>query len=132
LQAGSPLGMPWPALLSPVLLGVASNILTALPDAPADVVVGKRTFPVRRGEAHGRVKALVFITVAGAAPLFGHRDMRDAWFLGGSAVAAVLVALAASQIGRADAANRRACLMFVLLAGAAIQALFVGWTGALF
>lgn len=48
LQTGEPLAPGW--ILAPAsLLGLCSNVLTALPDADDDARAHKRTFPVRHG-----------------------------------------------------------------------------------
>lgn len=50
-QTGDPLtDMRWAALAPMFVLGVASNILTALPDHPADVAASKRSYPVVHGQ----------------------------------------------------------------------------------
>ncbi len=50
--------LPWPALVPTSILALAGNLLTALPDAPADRAVGKRTWVVRRGDASSRREVL--------------------------------------------------------------------------
>lgn len=54
---------PLEAFAPLVLLGFVSNILTALPDLAGDRAAGKRTWPVRRGEAKARRDAIVLLGV---------------------------------------------------------------------
>lgn len=58
-QSGELASAPFAVLAPLVVLGIASNILTALPDAPADRAAHKRSWPVRRGEDRARSDALL-------------------------------------------------------------------------
>lgn len=60
-QSGALASAPWALLSALVVLGVASNVLTALPDLTADRAVEKRTWPVRRGEGKAARDALVLL-----------------------------------------------------------------------
>ena len=53
LQTGEPFAPPW-VLVPAVLLGVCSNVLTALPDVEVDARARKRTWPVRHGAPAAR------------------------------------------------------------------------------
>ena len=48
-QEPSIAAIPWLALLPSMLLALGGNVLTALPDEPADRLASKRTWAVRRG-----------------------------------------------------------------------------------
>ncbi|MCA9600992.1 MAG: prenyltransferase [Myxococcales bacterium] len=131
-QAGSFAKMPTAALLAPVCLGLASNVLTALPDTEADRLAHKRTLPVRWGERRARWTALVYTFVAAVAPVLGHRGERDPWFLLTPLVATALLGASLTQVRRADSSNRRACLAFIFLVAGAGQLLLLGWSVSLF
>ena len=132
MQFGSLTRMPWPAMLGPVCIGLASNVLTALPDTTADRAVGKRTLSVRWGEFAARITALVYLFIAAVGPLFGHRGLREAWFIATPIVAITLLVVAALFVRTADSSDRRRCLTFVFLAAGAGQVLLLGWSISLF
>lgn len=76
VQAGSLDSFPWPVLLGTVLLGVAGNISTALPDLADDRRAKKTTWPVRRGLTRSAwdcvgitllALAVLFLTLPGKA-----------------------------------------------------------------
>jgi 1,4-dihydroxy-2-naphthoate octaprenyltransferase len=131
LQAGDMQRIPWLALAPTVLLGMAGNITTALPDVTADRQAQKRTLPVRRGELRARITTILLIALPATVPLRGHGDMPQLWFVGGSVVAALCLLANVATIKQADVAHRAACLRFVVLNAAAINALYIGWTVAL-
>jgi 1,4-dihydroxy-2-naphthoate octaprenyltransferase len=131
-QAGSLADAPWPVFAPLVLMGFTSNILTALPDVPADRLARKATWPVRRGERTARRDALLLSGVA----LVLAASLSPPLPLAGIAAAfvppALLIAGAARDLDRADAARRRDCLRFVLLAASSLTLAQVGWSLALF
>lgn len=108
-----------------VLLGVVSNIVTALPDTPADRAANKRTWPVRCGEPSARVHALVLLAVG----LVLAALLTPALSRGERAL--VLVLPLVFVLG-ALAFVRRAGLRFVFFAGGAITLLHLAWSAALF
>lgn len=128
MQAGSLARMPWPAMLGPVCIGLAGNVLTALPDTAFDRAAGKRTLPVRWGEFRARITALVYMFLAAIGPLMGHRDMREEWFLITPAVAIALLLSAVVLVRRADSSDRKRCLAFVFLTAGAGHVLLLGWS----
>lgn len=67
MQTGTIAALPWFALIPTVLLSVAGHIGTALPDREADLLVSKRTVPVRYGEAGARWIALGLVLFARAS-----------------------------------------------------------------
>ena len=61
-QVGSLESFPWMAGVPLFLIFYAGNIITALPDYPADLAGNKRTYPVRLGQrrSRGHILALLF------------------------------------------------------------------------
>jgi 1,4-dihydroxy-2-naphthoate octaprenyltransferase len=123
-------GLPPLAALAPsFLLGVAGNLLTAMPDAEADRGAGKRTLAARRG-AHVAAWASALIgalAIVLGASLFA----RDAAASGWLTWPPMLLLLASLTQLRALDRDRRARLAFVLLGLAAGTTGLVGWTFAL-
>lgn len=121
VQAGTLERYPWPTLAATVLLGVAGNVATALPDHAADRRAHKRTWPVKLGV------------------------VRAAWACLGLTVAAIYLALATSgTLGRpvgwvafavvplvpalfANVRTKSGVMRFVFLQGAATQLVWLGW-----
>jgi len=131
LQAGDLSWLPAPALVPTYLLGFAGNIVTALPDTPADRAVGKGTWAVRRGERTARRDALVLTGLAvGAVPFVGPA-LPGGWLAVVVLLPAGLLLSALPLIGRADAHDRGACLRFVLFTAGAGGALVLLWAVAL-
>jgi 1,4-dihydroxy-2-naphthoate octaprenyltransferase len=64
LQRGSFAGAPWAALCVLLVLGIASNVATALPDRDADRAAEKLTWVVRLGEKRARSGAVLLVTGA--------------------------------------------------------------------
>jgi 1,4-dihydroxy-2-naphthoate octaprenyltransferase len=64
VQTGSLADLPWLALAPTFLLGWAGNVTTALPDAPADAMVDKRSYPVRVGSLAARRHSVQVIAIA--------------------------------------------------------------------
>lgn len=123
--------LPATALLGPVLLGIAGNITTALPDHPSDAKTHKRTVPVIWGQRPARIASLLGITAAAlTTPLV--LAGRPGWIIAMVTLAPlVFLAINLGGLKNSDAENRRACRWFVTWNGAAISAAFVGWSGAL-
>lgn len=131
VQAGGVSELPWAALLPTVLLGTFGNVLTALPDYAADRTGGKRTWPVRWGEASARRA----ITLGSAAALAAFVVLTPPLPLGARiAVLALPVSLlvAAGVVSKgASHRNRSRCLAFVVLVGGAMATFQLGWALAL-
>jgi len=131
-QAGTVASFPWSVLVPLWLLGVAGNIVTALPDEPSDRRADKLSWPVLRGLAAARRHAMALISLGAGLTFFVGPPMS----LGARVVVAGLpqVALAASLLvaGRAEPARRGAMMLFVTLLGGAISLVWVGWAVALF
>jgi 1,4-dihydroxy-2-naphthoate octaprenyltransferase len=131
LQLGDVRGFPWPALVPCVLLGLASHITTALPDHPADEAVGKRTWPVLLGQRRARVHSLQLAALGALATPFVLPDLPQLGWAAIEAVPVVLLLVNRLGLDRADASDRKACMRFVILNGAAINATMLGWIVAL-
>ncbi len=131
LQIGNLFGFPWAALVPCALLGLASNITTALPDHPADEATGKATWPVRYGPARARKHSLQFIALAAVCTPLVLPDLPQTGWAAIEALPLLLVLINARALDRADATNRSACLRFVVLNGAAINLTILGWVVAL-
>src|SRR5690606_18767519 len=120
------LDAPAPVLATLVLLGAASNVVTALPDTRADRAAKKRTWPVRRGEGPARRDALALLAVGlMSAALFTPRLS----LLGRAAVLAPAVLFA---LGALRHLRRSDSLRFVFFAAGAITLLHLSWSAALF
>lgn len=132
IQSGRILGLPWKVLLPPFLLGYAGNMTTALPDTPADRVVGKRTYPVRRGEREARRDSLIVISVAVLSTPLILPGAPVAVLLGVVALPLAFVLTNARRLGAADAENHAECERFVLFNGAAIHSATLAWALTLF
>ncbi len=130
-QAGRLDVAPWPLFAPLVLLGFVSNILTALPDTPADRAADKHTWPVRRGEMRARRDALVLLGVGLMLVSQLGPPLSPAWTAAVVVPPAILALGALRYLRRADAKSRADCLRFVGLAAGAITLLQLGWTAAL-
>ena len=126
-QTGDLGSFPWPALAPLFLLGVASNITTALPDAPADAEIGKLTWPVRYGPRRARKHSLQLIALAAFMTPFVLPD-QPKWIwaaLEAGPVLALLLNL--RQLDHADPEHRSACTRFIILNGLAANLAMLGW-----
>ncbi len=126
-QTGGLRDMSWTSLMPAFLIGYAGNITTALPDHPADAATGKFTYAVRASPRVARRNSLILI---GCAALGTPIIVPDAGYTPIATLIALVVALLLAnlrQLVAAEADNRPACRLFVLLNGAAISALFGGW-----
>lgn len=125
LQADPTLAIPWGAFAAPVVLGVAGNILTSLPDQPADTAVDKRSVPVRIGAARARRRFLQLVALGILlAPLAlpGASKTELLWVEGPP----LLFVAAGAWLGRrADAEDRAGCLRFIWCGGLAINVAFL-------
>lgn len=131
LQCGDVRGFPWPVLLPCVALGLAGNITTALPDHPADEATGKHTWPVRYGPRRARKHSLQLIALAAVCTPLVLPDLPQTGWAALQALPLGLVLVNARALDRAEAGDRKACLRFVILNGAAINAVLIGWIVAL-
>lgn len=135
-QRGSLEGFPWLVLAPLVMLGCAGNGLTALPDTPSDARFGKRTWPVRRGEARARLETLAVTAHALLAICALTLTELAPPVAGGRLVVVLSVPLAMltaslTWIATASARNREACFRFVFLAAGAGTVAQLGWALAL-
>ena len=130
-QQGGVEGFPWLALVPAFVLGVASNITTALPDAPADAAAHKHTWPVRFGSRRARKHSLQLVAIGTLLTPVVLPGLSHA----GLAMVQILPALALllnlRGLRSADAENRSACRRFVLLNALAIQLVLVAWIAVL-
>lgn len=131
LQCGNVHGFPWLALGPAVMLGLASNITTALPDHPADEATGKATWPVRHGPRRARTHSLLLIALGALGTPLALPGLPPLGWAAIGALPLLLVLLNLRGLARAEASDRSACLRFVILNGAAINLTIVGWIIAL-
>jgi len=120
-----------PPLLPALILGVAGNLLTSLPDHPADRAAEKRTYAVRHGPFRARRHAIELILVAALLANLVLPELSLPLDLALAAPAAALLYLGARLLGSADAENRGECERFVLLVGGAGHVLLITWSIAL-
>ncbi len=131
MQAGDLQGFHEYALVPCFLVAAASNILTSLPDYPADKQAGKRTYAVARGQYLARRHFLELVVIAAAATPFVLDGCM--WQV---AIAVAIPALAVLStciqlLGTADARDHDECRAFVIRGGAATNVLLVSWALAL-
>ncbi|MEM9453419.1 MAG: prenyltransferase [Myxococcota bacterium] len=131
LQCSGIGGFPWAALVPAVMLGLASNITTALPDHPADEATGKATWPVRYGPRRARKHSLQLIALGAVCTPLVVPDLPQMGWAAIEALPLLLVLVNARALDRAEADDRAACLRFVVLNGAAINLTIFGWIVAL-
>lgn len=127
-QVGEFTALPWLGLAPCFLLGYVGNLLTALPDYPADRAADKRTYAVRFGQFAARAHALQMLVVAigfGWLVVPGLPWWGLALVLG---LPLVPVFLASRSLGTADAGNQPECLRFVMFAATASNVAMLAWT----
>lgn len=123
--------IPWLALAPSFVLGLAGNVLTALPDEPADREVGKLTWAVRRGVARAArdlvaLTALAIVLGGLVLPFPSHVARVAATALPLAALGTALPLLPEDR-----PRSRRGLLLFMLATGAASTGALVAWTLAL-
>ena len=130
LQRGSLAAMPWPALAPLFVMGLASNVLTSLPDTPSDAAFGKKTWSVRRGARRARIEAVMLVGLGLSlfALLAGLSAALTACVL---VPASVMLLASLRWIGRADPERKQDCVRFVFAASGAIPIAELGWAIAL-
>lgn len=131
LQCGDIRGFPWAALVPLAALGLASNITTALPDHEADAATDKATWPVRYGPRRARKHSLQLIALGAVMTPLVLPDLPQAGWALIEGLPLLLVLVNLRALDRAEASDRRACLRFVVLNGAAINLTMLGWITAL-
>jgi 4-hydroxybenzoate polyprenyltransferase len=127
--------MPWAAVAAVYLLGWASNVSTALPDAPPDRAAGKRTYPVRFGDAVARRHMLTATLLAALVAGGGVAVLRGSWAVRAVTAAVVLATLALRWsrylLGAPDvAADPLACGVAVASLALLHATLLGSWTAA--
>jgi len=131
-HAGSLGGLRLESLAPLLVLGIAGNVTTALPDAPADREVDKRTWPVRVGTVAARKHSLLVIALGVLmTPLLLPADASTAWLAACEVPPLLLLAGNAMLWRSADPRATTACSRFVFVNGAAINLAMVLWTAAL-
>jgi 1,4-dihydroxy-2-naphthoate octaprenyltransferase len=130
-QEPSLAAIPWPALVPPLVLGLAGNVLTSLPDEPADRATGKRTWAVRRGADRSPrdLLALIALAIALGAVLVPFRS--DLARVIATALPLCALGIAMPLVPRARPASRSGMLSFMLAAGAASTGALIAWTLAI-
>lgn len=131
LQAGDLAAFPWLALAPLFLLGVVGNILTALPDVPADRQAGKRSYPVRRGQWAARRHSLELLVMAALMGGFVVPGLGVAHVALLAAPALALVAWSVPLLGSADAEQKDECRRFILRTAGAAHLQCLLWSLAL-
>ena len=128
--AGSFDGFTWEALAPLFLLGFAGNINTALPDAEPDAATNKRSWPVRFGLPRARKHTLQLIALATFMTPFALPHASQSTWAAVEVGPALLLLVGALTWREADPSDRRGCVRFVFLGGAALNLLMLGWCGA--
>lgn len=122
-QSSTLAAMPWLALAPCYLLGWAGNVVTALPDEPADRRSEKRTRPVAVGPARARRDALIALGLALALT-----PLAVPYASGVTRAAAVAPTAVGLLVAAAWPLARPVGL--VAAAGGAIALAWLGWAGA--
>lgn len=131
LQTGELHTVPWLALVPAIVLGVASNITTALPDHPADVAVDKKAWPVRFGQARARKHSLQLIALGALLTPVVVPELEHTALLAIEIGPALALLLNLRGLPNADAEHAGACRRFVFFNGLAINLTLLGWCFAL-
>ncbi len=136
LQSGNLGAVPWLALTPLALVFFASNIVTALPDIPADTQGGKRSYPVRHGAASARTHALL-LSVTAVLLLFPINSMLLTWswlvwLVVGPALALLGIAGLAQPFREADTVDPGALKRYMSLTMGSHAWLLLTWTILLF
>jgi 1,4-dihydroxy-2-naphthoate polyprenyltransferase len=126
LQRGRVLDAPWAIFAAFVVMHAASNIVTAIPDIPADARAQKRTWPVRRGELRARRDALVLIAIS-LLMIARFASLEPAWLAFALAPSLLLLLLAVPAALRTGAVLR-----FVVPAAGAITTVQIALSIAFF
>jgi 1,4-dihydroxy-2-naphthoate octaprenyltransferase len=123
--------IPWLALLPTLVLGAAGNILTALPDEPADRAAHKRTWVVRRGIEQSRRELVLLVglgIVLGGVAIPALSPIARTFAI---ALPLTLLSIAIPLAPRARPEARGPLLAFMIAIGAASTGAIVLWTVAL-
>jgi len=131
LQCGDLEGFPWLALVPCLALGVAGNIVTALPDHRADEASDKRSWPVRYGVERARKHCVQLIALGAVCTPLVLPDLPHKGWAAIEALPLLLVLVSYRLYGKAKASDRRASLRFSIINGAAINLTLLGWIIAL-
>ncbi len=131
MQAGDLAALPTATLGATFLLGYGGNVTTALPDFPADARANKRTIVVRLGELPARWISLALLATACFFPFDTGPPLSTVVAMIVATPPLVLLLANIPGIGRANARDRDAVIRFVLLNGAAINLLLIGWSIAI-
>jgi 4-hydroxybenzoate polyprenyltransferase len=126
----SPLVLPQ-ALMGSLAVATVANVITALPDEPADRAADKRSWAVRRGGLGARRDLMwglpLGYALGGVVLPVSDVVIRAASF----ALPSIVLLPALMLLPHADARERSACLRFVIICGASVTAAFLAWTLAL-
>lgn len=127
-QEPSLAAIPWAALAPSLVLGLAGNVLTALPDEPADRDAHKRTWAVRRGVARASrdlvaLVALAIVLGALVLPFTSHIARVVA-----TAVPLAALGVAVPLLPEDRPRSPRALSLFMVAIGAASTGALVAWT----
>ena len=134
LQAGDLAPFPMWVLSPALLLGYAGNVLTAVPDLPADRRAQKRTFAVRFGDRWARGAAVLFLAIAGTMAL-GDRVLEPDYrfVMIGLVVLGLLVNVSVflRQGASSEGSGGRQNVAFVVWNGGLAHATLLVWAAAL-
>lgn len=136
LQSGTLTGFPWACLLPICLIYGASNIITAIPDAPSDRQGGKLTYPVRLGGVWARRDALLLLLTAYVLVTVVSTPWQ-AWQITGGLVSAPAIALLAyvflsGLVRQAEISNFQLCKRYIVLTTLSQVWVMVVWSTLLF
>ncbi len=127
-QAPSLEAIPWLAFLPTFAMGLSGNILTSLPDEPADRATSKRTWAVRRGVSRASRDTMI-----GFATAFSLGSFCIPW--PSETARALGIALPIGALGiiipilpRRERPDARALLVFMLAMGAVSTGTLALWT----
>lgn len=133
MQAQTLEGISLAALAVVFALFTAGNIVTALPDVPADRATNKRTYPVRMGEQNARlVVLLVFIACFLAVPVISGLSVAASVAVVGVPVALLALVHRSGLVQTGDVqTSPDGCGAYVLATSVAEAWVLVGWLLAL-
>lgn len=131
LQTGGLEGFVWAACFPAFLLGFVADVTAQLPNAAADRVEGRRSYPVRKGELEARRHSLELLVVAASMTPLVLPGLPIPALIPIVAIPLGMIYANMGLLHRADAKHTDQCLAFVLVNGATIQGLLAAWSVAL-
>jgi 1,4-dihydroxy-2-naphthoate octaprenyltransferase len=123
--------IPWLAFLPTIAMGLSGNMLTSLPDEPADRATSKRTWAVRRGVVQASRDTMLGFAVAIMLGTFCIPWPSETARALGIALPIGALGLAMPLLPRQERPDARALFAFMLAMGAVSTGTLVLWTLAL-